>query len=127
MLVSGMYSMGCSGYCTDSQYPMTKKTVPKQLIDSAEKAYQQWLEEAVESVRTHHIIPYCNKHKLCYVSGNGEWYISREDGSCHAAWYEDDTTTHLPKRLHNALCTDIYYGKQSLGSYVGDYTPPSLA
>lgn len=94
------------------------------VITYAERAYERWVLEAVAMVRKTYIIPYCNKHKVRFICGNGEWYILNADGSEHASWGLDDGP--LPKRMYAGLSQGIYYGRQSLGSYCTDYTPPAL-
>lgn len=94
------------------------KIVAEKIVADAESAYERMIQEAVQSVRTSHLIPYCNKHKVSFRSGNGEWYMRNADGTAHANCWEYD---RLPVRLAKVMNIQIYYGRQCLGSYLGAY------
>jgi hypothetical protein len=79
-----------------------------------------------ERVREKYVIPFCDRHHLKFTSGMGGWDFdegARDTG--YYGYYGKWQPERLPTRLREALCTSIRNGRQSLGSFMRDYTAPT--
>lgn len=78
------------------------------------------VELLIDKLHKEHVVPYCRRHKLSFVAGNGTWFFWTGDVSIG-----EDDTDKLPAGLH-ALLTQSIPGHPSMdvGAYMPDFKNP---
>lgn len=92
-------------------------------LERAENDYWAEVDRLTEIVRQAHIIPFCNKHGVKFVSGMGGWSFHGRKAN-GKAWANYDNAD-LPKRMASALLQELLNRANDLGSMTRDYTPPN--
>lgn len=102
-----------SGLLKNGKYVVTEY---EKILAAAMRHVEKVTDQVAADVRRMHVIPYCDKHNLKFVTGMGMWmFVTTKD--------EIKQPSTLPKRLAHLMYASTYSKANSLGSLIQDYTP----
>jgi len=89
-------------------------------LDAIEKAYWDAFGALAAQVRASHVVPYCDRRNVKFVSGMGGYTFTMADGRNLSGW---DGAGEVPRYLSDALNLGCVQQSTCLGAYMDDYTP----
>lgn len=105
------------------------KLNPGGKLGNIEQEYEHALERLCEEVRAEVVLPFCRKHKLTYLAGNGSYsFYTGATRQIDDVVNDPEAAEQLgyPREefdeIFKILRLDIFFGKQQLGSYLQDVT-----
>lgn len=88
----------------------------EKILQRGQAQLEKLTDKVCDDVRREHLIPFCDKKGVKFVSGMGSWAFYDSRGE--VLW-----NRQIPKRLLHLLEASTYSYHNSLGSFINDYTP----